>query len=54
MKYWPAAAALFAVVSAGYAAQYQIKANTDELADLSESVDELEELVEELQYWIDG
>ena len=54
MKYWPLALAIFAITSAGATAQFQIQLNKMEIEDLSESIDELEELVEELQYWVDG
>ena len=54
MKYWPLALAIFAITSAAMTAQFQLQLHTIELADLSESIDELEELVEELQYLIDG
>ncbi len=54
LPYWPVFAAVFAIVSAGATAQFQIQLNKMEIEDLSESVDELEELVEELQYWVDG
>ena len=54
MKYWPLALTIFAITSAGATAQFQIQLNKLEIEDLSESIDELEELVEELQYWVDG
>lgn len=54
MKYWPVAAAIFAVISAGATAQFQIQLNKLEIEDLSENIDELEEAIEELEYWIDN
>ena len=54
MKYWPVAAAIFAIISAGATAQFQIQLNKMEIVDLSENIDELEAAIEELEYWIDG
>ena len=53
MKYWPVALAVFTIMSAGFTAQFQIQQNKAEIEDLSESIDELEDDVEELLYWID-
>jgi len=54
MKYWPIAAASFAILSAGVTAQIQIKLNAIEIEDLSESIDENEEWLSELQWQIDS
>ena len=54
MKFWPLAAAAVAIITSVVTAQIQIGLNKAELADLSESVDENEEAVEELFYWVDG
>ena len=53
MKYWPVAAAIFAIISAGATAQFQIQLNKLEIIDLSENIDEAEEWLEELQWQID-
>ena len=53
MKYWPVAAAIFAIISAGVTAQIQIQLNKLEIIDLSENIDEAEEWLEELQWRID-
>ena len=54
MKYWPIAAAIFAVTSAGLTAQFQIQLNKAEIIDLSENIDEMEQAIEELNYRNDG
>lgn len=52
MKYWPVAVGMFAIISAGMTAQFQIALNKSEIADLSESIDENEEWLGELQWEI--
>jgi len=53
MKYWPVAVAIFAIISGALTAQFQIQMNKLEIVDLSESIDENEEWLEELQWQID-
>ena len=53
MKYWPVAVVAFAIISGALTAQFQIQLNKMELADLSESIDENEEWLSELQQRLD-
>ena len=52
LKYWPVALAVVAVTSSFATAQFQIKLHSMEIEDLSESVDENEEWLSELQHQI--
>ena len=53
LPYWPVAVAAFAIISGALTAQFQIQLNKMELADLSESIDENEEWLSELQQRLD-
>ena len=54
MKYWPIAAALFAATTAFSTMQFQLKLHSIELEDLSEGIDELEDAIDDVYYYIDN
>ena len=53
LPYWPVAVAAFAIISAGLTAQFQIQLNKMEIEDLSESVDDNEAWLSDIQWQLD-
>jgi len=49
IKYWPIAVVTASVVASAAIGNFRISANAEELVDVSESVDENEENIEEIQ-----
>ena len=52
LRYWPVIVLAAGLVSSGSVAQLQIGANAEEIEDISESVDENEEAINEIELFL--